>query len=82
MIDLLTDATGYSLFQIAAVIAEQMEQPYIRSDNIRTAVMYCPLVMTRAEFIAAASLVGIDKGSAGNRFREVRMFQRELGEVA
>ncbi len=78
----LLDATDYSLFECAAVIATQLGEPYDRSDNLRTAVMYCPLVMTRAEFIAAASVVGIHPGTAGNRFREVRMFQRELGEVA
>jgi hypothetical protein len=79
---MLTDATNYSLFQLAAIIAEQLQEPYGFSDNLRTAVMYCPLVMTRAEFIAAAAVVGIHSGSAGNRFREVRDWQKELGEIA
>lgn len=78
----LIDATDYTVFEIAAVIAKQITEPYTMADNLRSAVMFSPLVMTRAEWIAAASVVGIHSGTAGNRYREVRLFQKELGEIA
>lgn len=79
----LTDATDFTVEQIATVLREQLAHTEYRvSDNIRTAAMYSPLAMTTADFVAAASLVGINPGTARNRLNEVRRFQRENGEIA
>lgn len=78
---MLTNSTTYTVTQIAAVIGEQLAEPYKFSDNLRTAVMYSPLVMTPAEWVAACKVHGINQGTARNRLREVRNWQKELGEI-
>jgi hypothetical protein len=73
----LYNETQYSVADLAQVIREQLAEPYRFSDNLRTAAMYCPIVMTPAEWVAAAKLVGIHEGSARNRLNEVRKQQAE-----
>lgn len=77
----LFDAEKYALGDIAQIIREQIAEPYPFSDNLRTAVMYCPKIMTSGEFAQAAVLAGIHPGTARNRFSEVRRQQREDGEI-
>lgn len=78
---ILTDETSYTIDQLAAIIASCLEEPYPHSDNLRTAAMQCPYVMTPAEWIVACARHDIHPGSARNRLREVRNFQREVGEL-
>ncbi|MBR0848803.1 hypothetical protein JQ543_13705 [Bradyrhizobium diazoefficiens] len=78
---MLTETNTYSHEQLVEVISEQMTEPYTRADNLRTAVMYCPLVMTASEFVRACETLGIHPGSARNRYNEVRKWQREIGEI-
>ena len=77
----LYNETAYTVDQLAQVIREQLAGDYRLSDNLRTAVMYCPKIMTGAEFAEAASRCGINAGSARNRYSEVRRWQKELGEI-
>lgn len=77
----LGDAATASIDQVAAIIGEQLAQPYKASDNLRTAVMYCPLTMPSRDFVAACERHGINAGTARNRFNEVRRWQKELGEI-
>lgn len=77
----LYDETRYTPAQLAQVVREQVEVGYdTLAGNLRTAVMYCPRTMTANEFVAAAVSVGINPGTARNRYSEVRRWQQELGE--
>jgi len=77
----LFDEITYSISDIATVIREQIAEPYGFADNLRTAAMYSPKIMTSAEFMAAAVEVGVHPGTARNRLNEVRKMQREFGEI-
>ena len=79
---LLTDATVYLQDDLNQIVREQIAQPYRQSDNLRTAVMYCPLAMSAGEFAKACEANGIRANTARNRHSEVRRWQRELGEIA
>ena len=80
----LTEATEYTQAQLAHIVAEQLVEGYGEypvSDNLRTAAMYCPFVMTPAEWVKACAANGIKENTARNRLSEVRRMQRELGEI-
>jgi hypothetical protein len=76
----LTDATQYTLEDLVTVVREQLAEPYKASDNLRTAVMYCPKVMTPREWVQACAVVGVRENTARNRMNEVRTWEKELGE--
>jgi len=75
------DAINYTIEEVAQVIAEQIQEPYWLTDNLRTAVMYCPLRMTAKEFVEAAALAKVHPSTARIQFNRVRKEQRELGEI-
>lgn len=77
----LFDETTWTSEQLAQIVREQLAQPYVLADNLRTAVMYCPKTLTSNEFVKAAVQCGINPGTARNRFSEVRRWQKELGEI-
>ena len=81
MTTFLFDAIEYKPADLVAVVREQLAQTSQLADNLRTAVMYCPKTMTSGEFVQAALAVGINPGTARNRYSEVRRWQRELGEI-
>lgn len=76
----LSDATAYTLDDLITVVREQLAEPYIVSDNLRTAAMYCPKVMTPREWVAACTACGVKENTARNRLNEVHRWQKELGE--
>ena len=76
----IAEATTWTPEEIATVIREQIAEDYSFADNLRTAVMYCPRTLTSNEFVAAAVSVGVNAGTARNRFSEVRRQQIEDGE--
>jgi hypothetical protein len=78
----LADAVTYTAADLAQVVAEQLAEPYPASDNLRTAAMFCPAIMSPREWVAACNANGIKSGTARNRLSEVRRWQRELGEAA
>jgi hypothetical protein len=51
------------------------------ADSLRTAAMYCPLVMSPAEWVAACKANGIRENTARNRLSEIRRQQVEDGEL-
>jgi|KBSMisStaDraftv2_1062788.scaffolds.fasta_scaffold16615_7 uncharacterized protein YecA (UPF0149 family) len=77
----LADATEYTADQLARVVREQLSEPYKVSDNLRTAAMYCPKVMTPREWVAACVANNVKENTARNRLNEVRTWQKELGEI-
>jgi hypothetical protein len=76
----LTDATEYTLDDLVTVVREQLAEPYKVSDNLRTAAMYCPKVMTPGEWVKACVANGVKENTARNRLNEVHRWQKELGE--
>ena len=46
MTKFLAEETRYSIADLVDVICQQLEQPYPRSDNLRTAAMYCPEIIS------------------------------------
>lgn len=76
----LADAIEYTLEDLVTVLREQLAEPYVVSDNLRTAAMYCPKVMTPREWVAACAVVGVKENTARNRLNEVHRWQKELGE--
>jgi hypothetical protein len=79
--DCLFDATEWTQAQAAAIIAYELTENYTQADNLRTAVMMMPKAMGSNDFVAAAVSVGVNPGTARNRFSEVRRQQKEDGEI-
>lgn len=78
----LFDEPAVTPDQVAALIREQLlTNEFGRTDALRTSAMYCPLTMPPAIWVAGAAMAGINEGTARNRLREVRNFQREMGEI-
>jgi hypothetical protein len=76
------DALSVTPEQVADVIREQLAiTEYGQTDALRTAVMYLPATMSPAVWVAGAKLAGINQGTARNRMREVRNYQREIREL-
>lgn len=68
--------------QVCEVIVDQLtNNPHGRTDALRTAVMYLPITMPAATWVAGALLAGVKENTARNRLSEVRRFQQELGEI-
>lgn len=78
---ILNELTTYTHEQIVAVLEFCLEEAYSRSDNIRTAAMCCPFVMTPQEWIKACAEFGIKEGTARNRLSQIRREQRACGEI-
>jgi adenylylsulfate kinase-like enzyme len=65
------------------IIRKELAEPYGFSDNLRTAAMYslADMSATMSEFVAAAKVLGVNAGTARNRYNETRNWMRELGEI-
>jgi hypothetical protein len=78
----LFDAAEYTQDDLVQVITEQLAYDGdTLAGNLRTAVMYCPKVMTSGEFARAAAECGVNPGTARNRHSEIRRWQRDMGEI-
>ena len=80
---LLTDASTYSQADLDQIVAEQLERgQFSQADSLRTAVCYCPYIMTPAEWVTACGPTASGKTRHRNRYSEVRRQQRADGELS
>lgn len=80
----LADQTTWTEADIVQVVREQLareEDGDSFAGRLRSAVMYCPYTMPVKDFIAACVKLGVNPGTARNRYQETRNWQRELGEI-
>lgn len=78
----ISEAQTFTIEQIMEVIVAALrDREYRYSDNLRTAAMMAPYLMTSAQWVEACTRLGINKNTAYYAISVVRKFQREVGEV-